>query len=221
MREDRRVVAVERVGERRDVSPCRDRGERHVDAATVRLLQRELRRPGVIADSEPGENLRCEQVVRCQPENVPGVVTGGQRSNEVENTVDRGSVYRDEAGADESLVLGVDDEHAVRELVEAKRIEVELVRVGRISGKDSGVPVAWPEQRDEPEHADEKLVPRQAGRALRERAHLGFEALARDATERIGVDLLDLLPEVADVVRCRRRCGRTSLRHRDDRDHGE
>ena len=201
MREDRRVVPVERVGERRDVSPRRDRRQRDICTTTVGLLEREPRGTGLCGDSEPGENLGREQEVRREPEDVRGIVAGRERPNELEHPVDRGPLDRDEATAHKVLVLRVHDEHAVRELVETQRIEVELTRVRRIAGEQARVAVPWAEQRDQPEQPDEKLVPRQARRLLGQAAHLGLEPLPRDAAERIGVDLLDLLAELADVVR--------------------
>ena len=81
--------------------------------------------------------------------------------------------------------------------------------------------VARAEERDHPHEPDEELVAREAGGALRQRCHLGLEALPRDAPERRRMDLLDRGAELADVVGEGDRSGRTGLRRRDDRDHGE
>ena len=118
----------------------------------------------------------------------------------------------DEAAPDERTVDGVDDVHAVGEVVQPERVQVQLTSVRRIAGEEARVPVAWAEQRDDPQQPDEQLVARDARSAARELVDLRPEALTGHAPEGCGVDLLDRCTERANVAGERHRGGRAGLR---------
>ena len=112
---------------------------------------------------------------------------------------------------DERGVVGVHDVQPVRERRTGEAGTDGAHAYGRVAREESGMPVPWAEERHDPHGADEELVLRERRRAPRERAHLRLEALARDASERVGVNLLDRLPELANVVGRGRRGGGTGL----------
>ena len=174
-----------------------------------------------VCDPEPVEHLGAEQEVRREPAEVRRVVAWHERLDSGERRLDRHALDRDEATPHERGVGRVDDVQPVRERVQPERVQMELARMGRVAGEEPGVPVPRAEERDDPHDADEELVLRERRGAPRERAHLGLEPLARDAAERVRVNLLDRLAELTNVVCRRRRGGRTGLPRGGERDHGE
>jgi hypothetical protein len=144
-----------------------------------------------------------------------------ERADELEDAFDGHALDSDQTAADESLVLRVHDEDAVGEPVQADRVQMERTDVAWVAWEEARVAVARAERRDDPENADEQLVARDRRCARRERVDLGLEALPRDVPEGRGVNPLDGVPEVANVGRGGRLRGRTSLRRRDERDHGD
>ncbi len=143
-------------------------------------------RSDAVGDPEAVEHLGGEQVVRRQPAKVRGVVARDERLDELEHPLGRNALDRDETVPDERRVGRVDDDHAVGEVVQAHGVEVELSRVCRIAGKEPRMPVARAERGDDAQHPDEELVAGDGRGALRERADVGLEPLARHAPERVG-----------------------------------
>ena len=167
-----------------------------------------------LGDTETVEHLGREHVVGCHPKGVPRVVGGYERPDELENAVDRNALDRDQPATDERRVPGVDDIDAVREVVEANRIEMQRLAVPRVAGEETRMAVARSEERDDPQDPDEELVARDRRCSLRQVVHLGPEALARDAAERSGWSISIEAAELAHVVRGRRRCGGPGVRPR-------
>ena len=178
-------------------------------------------RSDAVGDSEAVEHLGGEQVVRRQPAKVRRVVARDERLDEIEDSLDRHVLDRNETVPDERSVGRVDDIHAIGEVVQAHGVEVKLSRVCRIAGKEPRMPVSRAERGDDAQHPHEELVRGDARGLLREGADVGLELLARHAPEGVGVDLRDLRAELADVVGGGDGSGGTGLRRGDDRDHGE
>ncbi len=220
-RQHRRVVPVQRIGELSRVLRAWHRRQRDVRALPSATLERELGRSRRVDDPEAVEHLRRERVVRSHAARVRRVVVRNQGVDQLEHTLDRDPVDRDEPVTHERPVHRVHDEDAVGEPIQANRIEMQRPHVAGIPGEEAGVPVARPERGDDPKDADEELVPRDARRAPGQRLHLGLEPPPRDAAEGRGMNLLDRRAEVAHVLGGGGGCGRTSLRRRDERDHGE
>ncbi len=189
-------------------------------ARAAGALEGELRRVLAVRDPQAVEHLRREQEVRREPLEVPPIVAGRKCPDLREHAIDRHSLDRDDPASYEAAIDGIDDVEAVRELVEAKRVQAQLPRVIRVAGKEPRVAVARAEERDDPQHADEELVLGDGGRTLRERVHLGRETLARDRPVRVGVDHLEGVAELADVAHCVERGGRPGVRPRGKHDHG-
>ena len=190
-REDRRVVAVERVGELRDVargadsassgtSNCCPSGRANVKVAEL-----------AVGDPETVEHLGGQREVRRQSAEVRVVVARDERLDELEDLRDRRSVDRDETAADERRVRGVDD--------------VQRRPRSRTGGAGTGGAREYA-----PDRPGRAPCARSAGRAARssrstrraarrgrgsERAARArrppLEALRRDAPKRARVNLLD------------------------------
>ena len=94
----------------------------------------------------------------------------------------------------------VHDVQAVRERVQPERIQCSSRVCDGSPGKSPVCPLRGPRSAMIRMSADEELVPRDARRAPRERAHLGLEPLPRDAAVRRRMNLLDRRAELTDVV---------------------
>ena len=84
--------------------------------------------------------------MRRHPTQVRVVVARHERLHPLEGLRDGHPLDGDEARAHERAVDGVDDVHAVRELVQPQRVQVQLACMRRIAREETGVPVAWAEQ---------------------------------------------------------------------------
>ncbi len=144
-----------------------------------------------------------------------------ERPHELEEPPDRHPRDRDEPRPHQAVLAGlVDDEEAVREVVEPERVEVDLAAVPRVEREEAGVPVPDAGERRDAHEADEELVVAQARRAPGEPLDLGPEARAGDVPEESGVRRLERLAERPHVPGGARRRRRRGVRRGDD-DHGE
>ena len=100
-REDRRVVAVERVRELRDVPRGPDGGERDVELLPVRALEREGRRVAPSVIPRPSSTSAVSSEVRREAAKVRVVVARHERPRRARRPSRSASVDRDEATADE------------------------------------------------------------------------------------------------------------------------
>ena len=184
------------VEEGRCVLRVRDRREGSLHAAAAAQLELPHRR-----DPQAVQHLGGDHEVGEVVQEAPLVVARDERPDASLHLRHRQAADRHDTGADEGGLLGPDHVHSLGEAPQPQRVGVQAAVVRRDEREQAAVAVPLAEHVHEAHDADDRLAPRQPGAARGEIVGGAVEVLARDGVVRVGVALLELRDEVADVRR--------------------